>query len=256
VRGVRKQLIALVVAALLAAGLAACGGDDDSGSAETSASNPATSPSSGSNQSSTIASEPSSPAKSGKSSSSKSKTASGEGGSNSARSGAPNPAAGDTSASFTPPSHSDSFGGAGQFHRPGGDNSIQTSGSEASSSELQQAAAALHGYLDASAAGAWRDACSYMASGAAVGLRRFAGNSPQLKDAGCPELLAALSAGTPESTRRLSTEADVASLRVDGDRGSLLFQGAHNTDYFMLMPMAKEDGEWKVAAVAASAIPY
>jgi hypothetical protein len=244
------RLLALVAAGLLAAGLAACGGDDSESGGTTTAAPTATTQGHA-QQGGAAAGEGQKGSESGGSGPDSGQGAkirvippsTGEG-------GQPSPAAGDTSDSFTPPQHSDSGGGAGQFRTKGGDNSLQDHGSEASSAELAQAAAALHGYLDARAAGAWRDACSYMVSGIAEGLAQFAGGA---RGQGCPELLAAISAGMPESVRRIITQADVGSLRVDGDSGFLLFHGADNTDYFM--PMANEGGEWKVAAIAASAIP-
>lgn len=165
------------------------------------------------------------------------------------RSGA---APGDTSAGFTPPPHSDSGGGARQFETKGADNSIQESGSEASGSELAQAATALHGYLDARAAGAWSAACSYMAAGVADSLSQLAGSSGQ-QGQSCAQLLAALSGGVSPAALREGAEADVGSLRANGDSGFLLFHGAHGTAYFA--PMAREGGAWKVAAIAPSAIP-
>jgi hypothetical protein len=157
----------------------------------------------------------------------------------------------DTSASFTPPAHHDSGGGAAQFERKGGDNSIQEFGSETAGSDLQAAATALHGYLDARAVGAWSDACSYLASGVAASLAQLGGSGAG--KAGCPELLASLSVAVSPAALREAAEADVAALRAEGERAFILFRGAHGTDYFM--PMAEEAGEWKVAAIAPSAIP-
>ncbi len=55
------------------------------------------------------------------------------------------------------------------------------------------------------------------------------------------------------SAKRETTRAEVGALRIKGQSAFLLFHGAHHTDYFM--PMAKEGGGWKVAAIAASALP-
>jgi hypothetical protein len=158
---------------------------------------------------------------------------------------------GDTGASFTPPAHHDSGGGSAQFKAKGGDNSIQESGSEASSAQLAQAAADLHGYLDARAGGAWRAACSHMTSTATASFSQLA-TGGQGAAQSCPKLLANLFAGMPAYAKRDTTIADVGALRVKGDSAYLLFHGAHSADYFM--PMAREDGRWKVAAVAASAL--
>ena len=151
-------------------------------------------------------------------------------------SGGDDTTAGVTSGSFTPPAHQDSGGGAAQFETKGGDNSIQEFGSEASGSDFEAAAAALHGYLDARAAAAWTAACAYMSPGVA----------------NCPETLASLSADVPAAALSEAAEADVAALRIEGDRGFLLFHGARGTNYFM--PLVREGGTWKVAAIAPSAI--
>ncbi|HEX6780621.1 MAG TPA: hypothetical protein VF125_01185 [Solirubrobacterales bacterium] len=159
----------------------------------------------------------------------------------------------DASASFTPPSHDDSGGGAAPFETRGGDNSIQEFGAEASGADFEAAATALHGYLDARAAGAWRDACAYLAPGVAGSLAQLAGGSGGGGGASCPETLASLSAAIPTAVLEESAEADVAALRVEGDRAFLLFHGAHDADYFI--PMTQDDGAWKIAAIAPSAIP-
>lgn len=61
-------------------------------------------------------------------------------------------------------------------------------------------------------------------------------------------------------TRRLAGALTLATLApeeitpgtAEGDRGFLLFHGVLGADYFM--PMAREGGMWRVAAIAPSAI--
>jgi hypothetical protein len=141
-----------------------------------------------------------------------------------------------------PEANGDSGGGSAQF-RGRGDNSVQESGSEAVDSEFAQAAAALHGYLDAGAAGNWKAACSYLSSD-------FRKSLQQLSPEPCAAALATLSAGSPAAAVREAAVADAGALRVNGRHGFLLFHGAHHSDYFM--PMAREGGRWKIAALAAS----
>lgn len=140
-----------------------------------------------------------------------------------------------------PESHSDSGGGSAQF-RSRGDNSVQETGSEAGDSEFEQAAATLHGYLDAQAAGRWKAACSYMGSDFRASVEQLGG--------ACAAALEALSGGLPPATARDAAVADAGALRIDGNQGFLLFHGAHSRDFFM--PMAREGGSWKIAALAAS----
>jgi hypothetical protein len=146
------------------------------------------------------------------------------------------------------PEHHDSQTGAVPFKTKGGDNSIQESGSEASSSELDQAAAALHGFLNARAAGDWAAACSFTAATLTDSLGELAGGGGgSLR---CPRLLAVLSAGVPSAALREAAIADVGGLRVEGDSAFLLFHGAYGESFFI--PMVREGGDWKVAAIAAS----
>lgn len=171
----------------------------------------------------------------------------GEGGSKGGQDGS---VPGDTSADFTPPSHEDSATGAAPFEAKGGDNSIQEFGAEASGSDFAAAATALHGYLDARAAGAWRDACSFLSPGVVASLAQLGGGSGR---ASCAEILASVSTGLPPAARREAAVADVGALRSEGDRAFLLFHGAGGADYFI--PMTEEGGSWKVAALAASSLP-
>ena len=147
------------------------------------------------------------------------------------------------------PGH-DSARGTAAFEAKGGDNSIQESGSEGSGSEFDQAAAALHGYLDARAAGEWGGACSFITAGLITSMRQLA--TGERGKATCAKLLASLSSTVPPPILREAAVADVGALRVDGDSAFLLFHGAGGVDYFM--PMAREGDKWKVAAISASAL--
>lgn len=149
---------------------------------------------------------------------------------------------------FKPRPHHDSGGGAAQFEAEGGDNSIEEFGGEGSGSDFDEAAAALHGYLDARAARAWSGACGYLAAGVGRMLVEQLGGGK----GSCAEVLAGISAGVPESALREAAVADVGSFRAEGDSGYLLFHGAGGSAYFI--PMAREGGRWKVAALAASGL--
>lgn len=141
----------------------------------------------------------------------------------------------------SPESQDDSGGGTAQF-RGRGDNSVQETGSEAGDAEFEQAAAALHGYLDAQAAGRWKAACSYMGSEFRASVEQLGGP--------CAAALEGLSGGPSPAAAREAAVADAGALRIDGNQGFLLFHGAHRRAFFM--PMAREGGRWKIAALAAS----
>jgi hypothetical protein len=147
--------------------------------------------------------------------------------------------------------HRDAPGGAAVFETKGADNSIQESGAEAGASELSAAAVALHGYLDARAEADWAKACSYLAAALTTQLAQLtARGSGDEKAPSCTTLIAGISSGIPPSALREAAQADVGAFRVEGQRGFLLFHGSPDGDYFM--PMARESGSWKVAAIAAS----
>lgn len=150
---------------------------------------------------------------------------------------------------FAPPTHHDSGGGAKQFETGGGDNSIQEFGAEPSSEEFDEAAGTFHAFLDARAARAWAAACERLAPQVSeslvegLGSTRGAGSS-------CAEILAGLTGAVPAATLREAAVADVGAFRVEGERGFIIFRGADGQPYFM--PMARQGGRWKVAAIAPS----
>jgi len=153
---------------------------------------------------------------------------------------------------FTPRPHHDSGGGATQYEAKGGDNSIEEFGDEPSSGEFAQAAQTLHEYLDARAARAWGAACQRLAKSAAEELVQQLGAAPGSGRPTCATTLAVLSAPLPPRVLREAAVADVGALRAEGDRGFLLFDGAHGSFF---MPVRREDGNWKVTAIAASPLP-
>lgn len=141
-----------------------------------------------------------------------------------------------------------SGGGSGQFRVKGGDNSIQEFGEESTESELDEAAVALHALFAARAEEDWRAACARLSKTVKAQLRLLGEHSksksgPQL----CPARMAALTPTFPIRVQRESTIVDAGSLRVEGDRGFLIYRGAGGTVYAINMA---EEGGWKVASLA------
>jgi hypothetical protein len=224
VRGGPKTLAALVTL-LLMVGLAACGGDD--GSSSTTASGQAQS-------------------KSSNSGSGGGGKAGGEGQLGNSGSGESN---------FVPKQHEDSGGGSQQFRVKGGDNSIQEFGAEADTSEFEEAAAVVHNFLDARAAGDWAAVCTYMSSSIIESFEELAEGAQQIEDRSCAGLVEALM--NPAAKRLMQVEAakaDVRSLRTEGDRGFVIYTGVEGSVY--AVPMAREDGTWKVGSLTATQINY
>jgi len=224
--------LAILVAAgamLLALGLAACGGGGDSSSTDSSTETSAQGPAKGS---------------SGNGSKSKT-TGKGKqnGGGKSSGSG------GGSSGSDKPIHHRDSGGGSAQYRVKGGDNSVQDFGSEADTSERDQATGAVHAYLDARANQDWTKACTYLAAPVVEQFESLAEKSKQLKGKGCGPILEALaSQANPKLLREEAAQANVGSLRIEDERAFVIFRGIEKTIY--TIPMIEEDGQWLLGSVA------
>jgi hypothetical protein len=139
-----------------------------------------------------------------------------------------------------------SGGGSGQFRVRGGDNSIQEFGDEASESELEEAATALHDFYVARAREEWRRACANLSQAVAAQLEQLAEEAKQ-GQVSCPTALATITPGLGPRLTRETTAVDAGSLRREGDRGFLIYRDGEGTVY--AINMADEDG-WKVGALA------
>jgi len=143
--------------------------------------------------------------------------------------------------------------GSRSFLIPGGDNSVQNFGAEAGGAERGAASATLAAYLRARARDEWARECGSLAKATLAPLEHLASSAPRLKGRDCGQLLKSLEAGVPPSARADTMRGNVASLRIEGDRGFALYHGAAGVDYFM--PMAREGGEWKVASLVPDEFP-
>jgi hypothetical protein len=143
--------------------------------------------------------------------------------------------------------------GSSSFRTPGGDNSIQDFGEEADAGELDDASTALSAYMEARAKDDWAQQCKLLAETTVAPLEQLATRSAQFKGKGCAAILEGLMSRAPASTRTNTLTHGIASLRVEDDRGFALYHGAGGVDYFV--PMVKEDGQWKLGAIAPSEFP-
>lgn len=235
-RGGPKTLIAAAAAMLLAVALAACGGGSDSSSTTTEAT---------AQGQAAVESSAGGPAQG------KAKPGGGEAKSGFGESSAKSGSAGGNSGNFVPKNHHDSGGGSEQFRVKGGDNSIQEFGAEADAAEFDAAAAALHNFLDARAAGDWAAACSYMSKRVTDSLEKLAAQSKQGGATSCGEILEKLT--NPAAKQLLLTEAakaDVASLRLEDEGAFIIYTGLGGTA--LAIPMANEGGAWKVSSLAGT----
>lgn len=228
-RGGSKTLVVALAALLIAVGLAACGGGDSSSSTSEAAKGQSKSSQEASKQDGAKSDE-------GKS-----------GSESEGQAGGSSPSASD----FTPKHHSDSGGGSASYRTKGGDNSVQEFGEEAGTAEFEAAAASLHNFLDARSEGNWPAACDYMAKSITESFEKLAAQTEQIEDKSCAGVLEKLT--NPTATAALDTEAEQAnarSLRTEGEQAFILYTGPHGA--ILTMPMANEDGNWKVASLAGT----
>jgi hypothetical protein len=146
--------------------------------------------------------------------------------------------------------------GAAQFETPGGDNSIQRFGHEASRQQVAAAGAALHGYLNSRFGKHWQRTCSFMSSSAGAALVKYAeavSGEQGNRLPGCAAAARVLFASMPETLARGDALADVRALRLHDGKSYLLFYGPEREAFFV--PMRREHGQWKVAAPAPSPLP-
>jgi hypothetical protein len=227
VRGGPKTLIVALVALLLAAGIAACGGggSDSSSTAE-------------SNTQTQAGSKPGEASKQDK----------GKSGSAGADS---NQEHSSEASEFVPKPHNDSGGGSAPYKVKGGDNSVQEFGAEADTSELDAAAAALHDFLDARAENNWAAACTYMSKGTIESFEKLAAQAQRVDDKSCAGILEKLTNPAAKGVMKAEAEtANVRSLRTEGEQAFVIYT---DTDGAILaMPMANEDGDWKVASLTGT----
>jgi hypothetical protein len=220
-RGTRL-VATLAAVALLAAALSACGGSDSGTSGSTSA---------------TAAGSEKSAGQRGEASPEKGHAGSGE--------GKPDGSGGGGQPASVSPLRV-SGGGSGQFRVKGGDNSIQDFGEESDEGELEEAARVLHDFYVARAEEDWNAACARL-SKSVIQQLEVLGARAKSGDKSCPATMAALTPPLSPAVQRETTAVDAGSLRVEGDRGFLIYRGAEKTVY--AINMAREGG-WKVSALA------
>ncbi len=134
----------------------------------------------------------------------------------------------------------------------GGDNSIQTYGTEAPAAERIAVAAAAKAFLDSEADGRWAVACTYLPSSTQRKMTRAAKRSPQIKGGGCAAVLGTMLARAPKPLLRSGSQIHVLSLRVKGSQAFVIYRNAAGKAYNL--PLRREGGEWKVAALTGVAL--
>jgi hypothetical protein len=141
----------------------------------------------------------------------------------------------------------------------GGDNSVQSYGTESGEAQRTAAAIALQAYLDERREGDWAAVCSSLAQMPKEQLEKFDKSPKGQGLSGCAQTMAALEGGNSQSQQRPgATIGEVLSLRggggVPGDPSYLIFTGPPASTLYS-MPMYFEGGGWKVGLAQPSELP-
>lgn len=129
----------------------------------------------------------------------------------------------------------------------GGDNSIQSYGVESSGDERAEAATAVKAYLDAQADGRWQEACTLLAAPIRRDLLKLWEQAKGPDVGGCPQAMAAAVSRIPKDLQRVVSDLHVLSMRVQGNRGFLIYEDA--TARASETPMQHEEDGWRIRAL-------
>jgi hypothetical protein len=122
-----------------------------------------------------------------------------------------------------------------------GDNSIQTYGVEASSAQRAQASAFVQGYLNARAAGSWAKVCAQLAAKPRAEQSRFA------KGASCAAAMASFAKEASGAVLREEARIEVLSLRIGPRFAFLIYRRPDQSVW--ATALAREGGGWRVLSV-------
>jgi hypothetical protein len=137
---------------------------------------------------------------------------------------------------------------SGRFE--GGEKSIEGFGSEASGAARAALLGAFHGYFGALAARDFPRACGYLAAAVKRSMERFARGRAKLK--GCPQILPKLLSPDAPALSREQDEGEVKKVRVEGERGFVIYHAPGARLY--QLTMSREGGDWKADFVSGSVL--
>jgi hypothetical protein len=150
------------------------------------------------------------------------------------------------SSSSTPPTPQEAGKGepSKQFLGPGEKNKLVEFGTEASAAEREAASAVLDRSFEARESGDFAVQCATLSS---KGIEAVASKGASVSQCTVKLKKLAEPLAKTASFRKDKLPGEVTALRVKGDRGFALFHGTDGKDW--VMPLEKEGGSWKVAAI-------
>ena len=131
--------------------------------------------------------------------------------------------------------------------------SVRSYGTKADADAETAIATAVKDFYAAKSAGDGAQACALLARPARKALIDTLAQSGRLEGKGCPAVLSSLLADQAPQYREGIAGVEVTGARVEGDRGLALIEIEAIPEE--VIPVRREDGSWKVAALAGSEIP-
>jgi hypothetical protein len=134
-----------------------------------------------------------------------------------------------------------------EFVIAGGDNTIQYFGREGSSAEREEASRVVEAFMRARAAKNWKAYCYWMSRSYKGPFVLDGRRTSKGKAKNCVQTL--IFFGQLASGNYVNTmTGPIDSLRVNGEEGYAQYHGRKSVDW--IIPLHKENGEWKVAVSA------
>ena len=131
--------------------------------------------------------------------------------------------------------------------------SVRSYGTKADAASETAIATAVKDFYAAKAAGDGAKACALLARATREAMIDTLAQSGRREGKGCPAILAALLADQDPRYRERLAGVEVTGARIQEDRGLALIDIEAVPEE--VIPVRREDGSWKVAALAGSEIP-
>jgi hypothetical protein len=138
-------------------------------------------------------------------------------------------------------------GPSSEFIVPGGDNIVQLFGREATVAERGEASATIQAWMRARVAGEWAKECRYLHRAVVESALHAASNLASRKLDRCPVALAVLAAKGLSGSRTYTMTGPIDSLRIGEGHGYAQYHGRAGRDW--IVPVRREDGDWKVSGL-------
>lgn len=138
-----------------------------------------------------------------------------------------------------------------EFVGKGENGKLAKAGKEASVADREAASKVLEESFEAREAKAWAAQCGTLTAKAVKTVEEEAAKEGKAK--GCASSLESIGKTAPQSILENPMTEPIAALRINGGEAFAFFHGTGGKDY--VIPMEKENGEWKVSGLAPQGAP-